>query len=163
MCCGLVSSSILFINPIWSIVFESHTICPPSVTPSVKGQITLFHRSAFGISRPPQTKRFSISKTGEIYSLEKPFKPIIKRRGFDGSLCHGFSFAFQSTVPEKKLCLKRTQSEMKFTLWHLFCARKVESEWKGGQNYYMSKQKVSHFKYTLAILLHREWQQRTKV
>ena len=103
--------------------------------------------SSFGISS-------SKGKVSEIYSLKKLFKPIMKAV-FDASLCHIFSpFILVSRLllnSTKKSVFKRTQSKI-YSLTFFVAEAGRRKENKLFSFHSMSKQKVSHFKYTLAIL-----------
>lgn len=107
---------------------RAHTICPN------KCQTFERQRTLFSIT---QITLFGISKRGKfvlcsIYSFEeaKKFhhKAEAKRLWWFIMTFGGFSLAFLSAFTI--LPRKRTQSEMKFTLWHLFCARRARKRGK---------------------------------
>lgn len=106
--CGLVSSH-CDINLVWSIVLrESLTqfvlqVSLPKGLYFKNAQITLFHPIGVSIEASYSKKKF--------IPFWKLFKPIIKN-GFDAWL------SSELRSMETDLPFERTQSEMKFTLWH---------------------------------------------
>lgn len=131
-------------------------------------QITLFLRSAFDIRHHSICLKWNASLSSKKIKKSEKFihsgealQIHHKGRDFDGSLCHGFLFFIHPTIPEKRKKEKNyvwkghnQRWNLLFDIFFFVCTMKLESEWKGAKkkNYYMSKQKVSHFKYTLAIL-----------
>lgn len=157
VCCGLVSSSIsaflrcyqsYLINCVWN----SHNLSYKCHSRRKKTERGLYFNntfSSFGICCERENFR--------VYSFEELFKPIIKEAVFDASLCHRFSLyiLFSASIKlYQKICFQKDtiRDEIYSLTFFVCCWTGRRKENKLFSFHYMSKQKVSHFKYTLAIL-----------